>query len=352
MNCLPTHMKLQKMESEIDCKSERECYACFYDLYLSSTSCKCSPDRFSCLKHASNFCSCPVDDRCVLFRYSINELHTLVGALEGGLGAIKEWASRYCKIEKDNESVAKVELDSGLIEKPSWSPEIIDKLKRTDVPCSSSSHASSEVVQSESHRGSLSLNTSHLSSDSQNDIVNSEVMVINKEEKVGQEGCIDLNLEIISDENGSCGPHKSDSKVIVDLEERYTSMFEEKDICKAAHGSELMELDTDTDHVNTSLVHDYSSNLKDGVRICGSNGSKLFGVDLSKSQLAFPSNNSLKVEALKHSDKRIPSWPSSPWKLVPFVEPLNIGTIMFGKPWHCQEAIFPKGITLNYLTEH
>ena len=119
MNCLPTLMKVQKMENEIDCKSERECYACFYDLYLSSTSCKCSPDRFSCLKHASNFCSCPVDDRCVLFRYSINELHTLVGALEGGLDAIKEWASRYCEMGNDNGSVAKV------IGKSSWSPEII-----------------------------------------------------------------------------------------------------------------------------------------------------------------------------------------------------------------------------------
>ncbi|XP_038894155.1 lysine-specific demethylase JMJ18-like isoform X1 [Benincasa hispida] len=343
MNCLPTNMKLQKMESEIDCKSERECFACFYDLYLSSTSCKCSPNRFSCLKHASNFCSCQVDDRCVLFRYSLNELHTLVGALEGGFDAIKEWASRYCKMEKDNESVTKVELDSGLNEKPSWSPEITDNLKRTDVPCSSSSHASSEVVQSEFHRGSLSLNNSHLSSDSQNDIVNSEVMVINKGKKVEQECCIDLNIDIISDGNGSCGPHKSDSKIIVDLDETYHSVFAEKYICKAEHESDLMNMDTD--HVNTPPVNDYSSSVEDGVRMCGSNASKLFGVDLlqSQSQSAFPSNNYSKVETLKHLDKRMPSWLSSPWKLVPFVEPINIGTIMFGKPWHCEKAIFPKG---------
>lgn len=344
MNCLPTHMKLQKMESEIDCKSERECYACFYDLYLSSTSCKCSLDRFSCLKHASNFCSCSIDDRFVLFRYSINELHTLVGALEGGLDAIKEWASRYCKMIKEDEPVAKVELDSGFIEKPSCSPEVIDKAKRTDVPCSSFSHASSEVVQSESHRGSLSLNTSHLSSDSQNDIVNSEVMVMNKERKVGQECCIDLNLDIVSDGNDSCGLPESDSKMVIDLEKTYTSMFEEKDDCKAAHESELMNLDTD--HVNTSPVNDYSSSLKD-VRMCGSSGSKLFGVDLSQSQSAFPSSKSSKVETLKHLDKRIPSSPSSPWNLVHFAEPINIGTIMFGKLWHCEKAIFPKGITIN-----
>ncbi|XP_008459113.1 lysine-specific demethylase JMJ18-like isoform X2 [Cucumis melo] len=341
MNCLPTNMKLQKMESEIDCKSERECYACFYDLYLSSTSCKCSPDRFSCLKHASNFCSCQVDDRCVLFRYSINELHTLVKALEGGLDAIKEWASRYCKMVKDNESVAKVELDSRLIEKPSWSPQITDKLKRSDVPCSSSSHASSEVVQSESHRGSLSLNNSNLSSDSQNDIVNSEVMLINKGKKVEQECCIDLNVDIISEGNANCAPHKFDTKTIVDLEEIYPSVYEEKYICKAAHESELMDLDTD--HVTTLPVHDYSSSVKDGVRICGSNASKLFGVDLSQSQSAFPYNNYSKVETSKHLDKRIPSWSSSHLKRFPFVEPLNIGTIMFGKPWHCDKAIFPKG---------
>ncbi|XP_011659340.1 lysine-specific demethylase JMJ18 isoform X2 [Cucumis sativus] len=344
MNCLPTNMKLQKMESEIDCKSERECYACFYDLYLSSTSCKCSPDRFSCLKHASNFCSCQVDDRSVLFRYSINELHTLVEALEGGLDAIKEWASRYCKMEKDNESVAKVELDSGLNDKPSWSPQITDKLKRSDVPCSSSSHASSEVVQSESHRGSLSLNNSNLSSDSQNDNVNSE-MLINKGKKVEQEGCIDLNVDIISEGNANCGPHISDTKTIIDLEETYPLVFEQKYICKAAHESELMDLDTD--HVTTLPAHDYSSSVKDGVRICGSNASKLFGVDLSQSQSqlhsAFPYNNCSKVETSEHLDKRIPSWSSSHLKTFPFVEPLNIGTIMFGKPWHCEKAIFPKG---------
>ncbi|KAG7019443.1 putative lysine-specific demethylase JMJ14 [Cucurbita argyrosperma subsp. argyrosperma] len=341
MSCIPTHMKLQKMESETDCKSERECYACFYDLYLSSTSCKCSPDRYSCLKHASNFCSCPVGERCVLFRYSINELHTLVGALEGGLDPIKEWASSYCKMEKDDESVAKVELGSRLIEKPSWSPKIMDKLKRTDVPCSSSSHASSEVVQSQSHRGSLSLNTSHHSSDSQNDIVNSEVVVINKYNKVGQECCIDLNVDIVSDENGSCGLHESDSKIILDLKETYPSVFEEKYNCKAAHESESTEMDLD--RVNTPPVNYFSSSVKDDVRTSGSNGSKLFGVDLSQSQSAFSSNHSSKVETLKHLDKRIPSGPSSPCKLVPFIEPINIGTVMFGKPWHCEEAIFPKG---------
>ncbi|KAK6243217.1 hypothetical protein QUC31_009626 [Theobroma cacao] len=90
---LPPHLPLLKMEKDFDLENERECFSCFYDLHLSACSCKCSPERFACLKHVKNFCSCQDEDRFVLLRYTIYELQMLVKALEGGLDAVKVWAS-------------------------------------------------------------------------------------------------------------------------------------------------------------------------------------------------------------------------------------------------------------------
>ncbi|XVF06404.1 hypothetical protein REPUB_Repub06bG0045800 [Reevesia pubescens] len=81
-----------KMESNFDATSERECSICFFDLHLSAAGCRCSPDRYACLNHAKQFCSCARGAKVFLFRYDINELNILVEALEGKLSAIYRWA--------------------------------------------------------------------------------------------------------------------------------------------------------------------------------------------------------------------------------------------------------------------
>ena len=86
---LPTGMQLQKMERDFDLKYERECFSCFYDLHLSAASCECSPDQFACLKHASLICSCEPNRKFALLRHTMDDLKTLVEALEGSLDAIK-----------------------------------------------------------------------------------------------------------------------------------------------------------------------------------------------------------------------------------------------------------------------
>ncbi|GAV57257.1 JmjC domain-containing protein/JmjN domain-containing protein/zf-C5HC2 domain-containing protein/FYRN domain-containing protein/FYRC domain-containing protein [Cephalotus follicularis] len=90
---LPAQLKLQKMTNDFDLNSERECFSCFYDLHLSAVSCRCSPDRFACLKHENHICSCEIGNRFVLLRYNMVELNALVEALEGRLDALKAWAS-------------------------------------------------------------------------------------------------------------------------------------------------------------------------------------------------------------------------------------------------------------------
>ncbi|KAK8545478.1 hypothetical protein V6N13_066759 [Hibiscus sabdariffa] len=81
-----------KMDSTFDATSERECSICFFDLHLSAAGCHCSPDRYACLNHAKQLCSCARGAKVFLFRYNINELNILVDALEGKLSAIYRWA--------------------------------------------------------------------------------------------------------------------------------------------------------------------------------------------------------------------------------------------------------------------
>ncbi|KAM7524778.1 hypothetical protein LguiA_014680 [Lonicera macranthoides] len=92
---LPTHLGFQKMERDFDLTSERECFSCFYDLHMFAAACSnCSSDRFACLRHTSLICSCEPQNRYVLLRYTMDELKTLIEALEGNLDSLKLWASK------------------------------------------------------------------------------------------------------------------------------------------------------------------------------------------------------------------------------------------------------------------
>ncbi|XP_058094569.1 putative lysine-specific demethylase JMJ16 [Magnolia sinica] len=82
----------RKMDVNFDATTERECAICLYDLHLSAVGCRCSPDRYACLSHAKQMCSCPWGFRFFLFRYEIDELNILVEALGGKLSAIYRWA--------------------------------------------------------------------------------------------------------------------------------------------------------------------------------------------------------------------------------------------------------------------
>lgn len=81
-----------KMESNFDAINERECIVCLFDLHLSAAGCHCSPDRYACLNHAKQLCSCAWNTKFFLFRYDISELNVLVEALEGKLSAVYRWA--------------------------------------------------------------------------------------------------------------------------------------------------------------------------------------------------------------------------------------------------------------------
>ncbi|XP_057480253.1 putative lysine-specific demethylase JMJ16 isoform X3 [Actinidia eriantha] len=97
----------REMEVDFDSTGKRECSICRYDLHLSTTGCSCSPNIYSCLKHAKQLCSCAWSARFFLLRYSIGELNVLVDALEGKLSAVYRWAkekhglSLYSHVSRD-----------------------------------------------------------------------------------------------------------------------------------------------------------------------------------------------------------------------------------------------------------
>ncbi|XP_043719015.1 lysine-specific demethylase JMJ18-like isoform X2 [Telopea speciosissima] len=128
---LCTSSQSRKMDVSFDATSERECIICLYDLHLSAAGCHCSPDRYACLSHAKQLCSCAWSDKFFLFRYEISELNVLVEALEGKFSAIHRWAKQYLGLA----------LSSFVPKDKSQVPGLIHKL----------SHSSEEMRQGE-HR--------------------------------------------------------------------------------------------------------------------------------------------------------------------------------------------------------
>ncbi|KAL3531223.1 hypothetical protein ACH5RR_010545 [Cinchona calisaya] len=116
------HLQSRKMDNFGIQK--RECSICRYDLHLSAIGCSCSPDRYACLLHAKNLCSCCWTARYLLFRYDINELNILVEALEGKLDAIYRWAKQKLGLRMNSDVMQLRNLDevSASVEASSTSP--------------------------------------------------------------------------------------------------------------------------------------------------------------------------------------------------------------------------------------
>ncbi|KAK9223476.1 hypothetical protein WN944_011920 [Citrus x changshan-huyou] len=357
---LPSYFKLQKMEIDFDLKTERECFSCFYDLHLSAAGCKCSPDRFACLKHANIFCSCEIDHRFVILRYSTDELNTLVEALEGGLDALKELASKNFKWADCSDTdggLVKMDMESEVFpmdcceqkESSSSSPRV-ENIVEGNGPCCSRSHVSSEVVQSEPQRGTSGLSASHVSVNSHNE-GNDETQVMNKKAKVKHEVCIDLNMDVIPDGNES-KLLLSDShgkEAIENLKAHLSACYQEKVLCSGTvKEQDTMQVrsgcNSSNSHKDPNKDQPSCSRVIEGT--CSFDVKKLFGVDLSlpHQQSKLPLVDFLKTDTINGSNVRTSVTDQRfQKKLETCVEPINFGCVMCGKLWCSKQAIFPKG---------
>ncbi|KAL7146987.1 hypothetical protein ABFS83_06G078800 [Erythranthe nasuta] len=131
-----------KMESTFDANSERECSVCLFDLHLSAAGCHhCSPDKYACLNHARQLCTCSWGAKFFLFRYDVNELNVLVEALEGKLSAVYRWARLDLGLA----------LSSYVSKDHTQNPPVLGKLSSSLAPKETSSFPS--VVSSKEPKG-------------------------------------------------------------------------------------------------------------------------------------------------------------------------------------------------------
>ncbi|CAM0957207.1 unnamed protein product [Alopecurus aequalis] len=305
-------LQCKKMDQDYD-STDRECFSCFYDLHLSAVSCQCAPNRFACLNHANLLCSCELDRKFVLYRYSMEELNALVAALEGDATAVYQWRQYDAGLVCQSGSMQQKKMDF------SKSAELSGSVIDVNIGCTF---------------------------DGCHDL---DKPVGCPKEKEMQNKCVDLNIE-----DPSSSPRTKDLICISSTSKAAcfssstSSALEKLDKDKMVIDCKSMKTSkptTSNTQFSQSLCH--SSKLSCSPRRPTENSTpaskatkKLFGVDIEYgvakalhaqvSQVAKPSSS--------QSDQV-----SRATMLRYVVEPLEYGTVMVGKNWCNNQAIFPKG---------
>ncbi|XP_042487225.1 lysine-specific demethylase JMJ18-like isoform X2 [Macadamia integrifolia] len=346
---LPIFLRSRKMNRDFDSTHDRECFSCFYDLHLSAASCKCSPDCFACLKHANLLCSCEIGQRFILFRYDLDELDTLVEALEGELNAVSQWAlndlglvgsnhpdAGVCKLDQGSQTMRPDCLEHKI--KKNSCPEGID-----EVPCKSGNHNSSEVF-SKLKQGSSSLCGSLVKSEVENGVLNKEILIIKDEGGPLQDKYIDLNLEGPLDEHGS-GVQEMVNDVYkknsLKVAETCLSVVNQEKV----NGSNVL-VETETVGPDSS-GRNHPSSSRDSGEQCTCSGNKLFGVDLWTSHPNSPSCTTVartETNVSSSCPKTSLNGQNGPMQTLDSnVQAISFGEVVPSKLWCNKRTIFPKG---------
>ncbi|KAG8067668.1 hypothetical protein GUJ93_ZPchr0005g15796 [Zizania palustris] len=284
-------LQFKKMDKDYD-STDRECFSCFYDLHLSAVSCQCSPNRFACLNHANLLCSCEMDRKFALFRYNIEELNTLVAALEGDPAAIYQWGHNDIGLVCPSDSMR---YKMGLGESTEFSESAIE----ANHGCSIG------VNQDHYHDGSAK------SAGYQQKGIQIKCAVLNVGGSSSSPGVKELiyssgtpSTECLSSSTSIALEKNNKNKMAVDFESLGT-----------------ISIPTRQDACGSSLSLNHSSELP---------SSRIQTANYMVSQLAMPSS----IQPDEVSRPTIPEYP---------VELLDYGTVMVGKKWCNQKTIFPKG---------
>ncbi|KAK1375678.1 lysine-specific demethylase JMJ18-like [Heracleum sosnowskyi] len=311
---LPLHLKPWKMEKDLDLTSERECFSCFYDLHMSAACCKCSPDRFACLKHASILCSCQKDDKFVLVRYTMDELSTLIEALEEELGALEAWAS----VDKGLVCINCEDNISGIsCPKQNDGPDFFPKTEET-LQEDTANRCMSQVVTNGHKKDIVGKNTETMPTNRCFIDLNLDSMSIAQESMLKQTSDIYNDNTMVNEENvcnsglvrGAFHREHSGKK----LDSRQLG---------SCSGSSVSYVISDNVHPSPSM---------DVADRCASNDNLNFGC-LSSNEV---------VDQLGIKDTQ--SVRSGPVQKFSFdVHPINIGYVVFGKLWCNKQVIHPKG---------
>lgn len=97
---------------------ERQCCQCKTTCFLSALTCPCSPDKLVCLHHVDKLCSCPPSKFCLRYRYTLDELPSMLCRLKERAECYEIW---HKKVEEaleaaDDDKVDLSELKNLLID--------------------------------------------------------------------------------------------------------------------------------------------------------------------------------------------------------------------------------------------
>uniref|UniRef100_A0A3Q2Z498 [histone H3]-trimethyl-L-lysine(4) demethylase n=1 Tax=Hippocampus comes TaxID=109280 RepID=A0A3Q2Z498_HIPCM len=73
---------------------ERQCHKCKTTCFLSALTCSCCPDRLVCLHHAADLCDCPLSNKCLRYRYDLEELPAMLQGVKNRAQSYDTWAKR------------------------------------------------------------------------------------------------------------------------------------------------------------------------------------------------------------------------------------------------------------------
>ncbi|XP_061340841.1 lysine-specific demethylase JMJ14-like [Gastrolobium bilobum] len=338
LDCLPTNLKMLKMDSDFDLSEEKECFSCFYDLHLSAVGCSCSPGRYFCLKHSNLLCSCKKDKIYVLLRFTMDELSTLVEALEGESHAIEVWANRNTRMVSANaadDSMCRQDVESAM--------------------CKTKSHEgkSSTSCAGTNEKSKLGPSESPAPIDFPKDNMINKMMTADNK----QGGSLDLNLDVVSDE-----PESSLLRIVDGHHNKCVQCVDKVCCAEARKEGDDMELGAGgiQSASNTVLEKDFTSSSRDVRNSCKLDGCQLFGQMLSGSGEKL--NNEFTRKVVTSSNTSI-SLTNQNFGIS--VEYVRLGSVSYGKLWCSKQAIYPKGFksrvkffsifdprsTCNYVSE-
>ncbi|KAB0394605.1 hypothetical protein E2I00_010955, partial [Balaenoptera physalus] len=73
---------------------ERQCSACRTTCFLSALTCACNPERLVCLYHPTDLCPCPMQKKCLRYRYPLEDLPSLLYGVKVRAQSYDTWVSR------------------------------------------------------------------------------------------------------------------------------------------------------------------------------------------------------------------------------------------------------------------
>ncbi|XP_054718406.1 lysine-specific demethylase 5A-like [Uloborus diversus] len=79
---------------ELIADDERQCEYCKTTCFLSAVTCSCSNNKLVCIPHKDKLCRCPPDKHCLLYRYTLDELPTMLHRLKVRAESFDTWSTK------------------------------------------------------------------------------------------------------------------------------------------------------------------------------------------------------------------------------------------------------------------